>query len=95
MDPGSAAHSSTLRRARDDKAGADLSKFFEEVLEEGKKKSYPEDFEAFWKSYPVDPLMSKKTAGEVWRRRSAADRAAARDRADRLLKRGKYAERFS
>ena len=124
-------------------AGADVSGFFQEVLEERKKKPYPEDFENFWKSYPTDPLMSKKKAFEVWRRMSAADRAAAqsaipafreyvkrqvnyrvvhaqrylserryegfaskaapddgaiaaaRDRADRLLKRGKYAERFS
>jgi len=124
-------------------AGADMPGFFEQVLEEGKKKSYPEDFEAFWKSYPTDPLMSKKKAFEIWRRMSAGDRAAAqsaipafreyvkrqvnyrvvhaqrylserryegfaskaapddgaiaaaRDRADRLLKRGKYAERFS
>jgi len=124
-------------------AGADMPGFFEQVLEEGKKKSYPEDFEAFWKSYPTDPLMSKKKAFEIWRRMSASDRAAAqsaipafreyvkrqvnyrvvhaqrylserryegfgqspapgaeaiaqaRDRADRLLKRGKYAETFS
>ena len=111
-------------------------------MEEGKKKPYPEDFENFWKSYPTDPLMSKKKAFEMWRRMSAADRraaqaaipafrefikrqegyrtvhaqrylserryegfaaaaapdaaaiAAAKDRADRLLKRGKYAEKY-
>jgi len=129
-------------------AGADVSGFFQEVLEEKKNKpypptSYPKDFENFWKSYPTDPIMSKKKAAEIWRRMSAADRAAAqaavpafrvyakrqvnyrivhaqrylserryegfanaaapdaqaiaaaRDRADRLLKRGKYAETFS
>jgi len=124
-------------------AGADPSGLFEGIFpEEGKKKPYPQDFENFWKSYPVDPLMSKIKAYEVWRRMSAADRAAAqaaipafrdhvrkqinyrvvhaqrylserrfdgfaarpasnaetvaqaRDRADRLLKRGKYAEKY-
>ena len=128
-------------------AGADppdVSKgLLEGILEDQKKKpSYPEDFEAFWKSYPVDPLMSKIKAFDQWRRMSAADRAAAqaavpafrdyarrqinyrivhaqrylaerryegfagvpapdaeqvaaaKDRADRLLKRGKYAETY-
>ena len=100
------------------------------------------DFEGFWKSYPTDPLMSKKKAKEQWQRLSPDDRAAAlravpafrdlcaarvnyrpvhawrflaerrfdgfaapppvdaaklaeaKDRADRLMKRGKYAERY-
>src|SRR5258706_6760721 len=42
-------------------ADADPSGLFEGILpEQGKKKkSYPHDFEAFWTSYPTDPLMSK------------------------------------
>src|SRR5882757_9426958 len=44
-------------------AGADAA--FEGVFpEEGKKKSYPDDFQNFWKSYPTDPLMSKVKAFE-------------------------------
>jgi len=123
---------------------SDVSKgLLEGILEDQKKKpSYPEDFEVFWKSYPVDPLMSKIKAFDQWRRMGAADRAAAqaavpafrdyarrqinyrivhaqrylaerryegfagvpapdadqvaaaKDRADRLLKRGKYAETY-
>jgi hypothetical protein len=125
-------------------AGADPSGLFEGVFPaEGKKKSYPDDFQNFWKSYPTDPLMSKVKAFEQWRRLPPADRvaaqaalpafrefvakqvnyrtvhaqrylserrcegfasmaapdadavAAARDRADRLLKRGKYAENYA
>ena len=41
------------------------------------RKNYPEDFEAFWRAYPTDPLMSKSKALERWRRLSAEDRAAA------------------
>lgn len=123
-------------------AGADASDVFQQVLEEG-KLNYPASFEAFWQSYPTDPLMSKKKAYEQWRRLTLADRAAARascehfrdfcrghpsyrpvhawrflaerrfdgfaappapdpdavaeakDRADRLLRRGKYAPEMS
>jgi hypothetical protein len=42
-----------------------------------KAKTYPEDFEAFWRDYPIDALMSKIKAFEKWRRLAAADRAAA------------------
>jgi ribosomal protein L12E/L44/L45/RPP1/RPP2 len=41
------------------------------------RKSYPAEFEAFWRDYPVDPLMSKTKAFEKWRRLSPPDRAAA------------------
>ena len=41
------------------------------------KKTYPADFETFWRDYPTDPLMSKLKAYEKWRRLPAADRAAA------------------
>ena len=41
------------------------------------KKNYPEDFEAFWRAYPTDPLMSKLKAAEKWQRLAAEDRAAA------------------
>lgn len=123
-------------------AGADACDVFQKVLEEG-KLNYPSSFEAFWQSYPTDPLMSKKKAYEQWRRLTAADRGAARgacehfrdfcrahptyrpvhawrflserrfdgfaappppdahavaearDRADRLLRRGKYAPEMS
>ena len=108
----------------------------------GKKKTYPDDFETFWKSYPTDPLMSKAKAFDQWRRMTAADKcaaqaaipafrdfikrqinyrtvhaqrylserryegfaaqppvdaqalAASKDRADRLMKRGKYKETY-
>ena len=41
------------------------------------RKSCPEDFEAFWKSYPTDKLMSKSRALERWQRLAPADRARA------------------
>lgn len=45
----------------------------------GRKKriSYPEDFEAFWKSYPDTTNNSKSKALEEWRRLEADDREAA------------------
>ena len=39
--------------------------------------SYPADFEEFWKGYPTDANMSKKSAFDVWRRMSAEDRKLA------------------
>ncbi len=35
---------------------------------------YPADFEAAWKAYPTDRLMSKKKAGAAWSRLTAEDR---------------------
>ena len=58
-------------------AGADACDVFQKVLEEG-KLNYPASFEAFWQSYPTDPLMSKKKTYEQWRRLTRADCAAAR-----------------
>jgi len=45
---------------------------------EPKKDPYPEQFEAFWREYPTDPLMSKKKAHEQWRKLNQVDRDAAR-----------------
>ncbi len=42
-----------------------------------RKKSYPEDFEAFWRDYPIDALMSKMKTFEKWQRLTPMDRAAA------------------
>lgn len=39
--------------------------------------SYPPEFEEFWKGYPTDANMSKKSALDVWRRLSAEDRKLA------------------
>jgi hypothetical protein len=41
------------------------------------RKTYPEDFEAFWRDYPIDALMSKMKTFEKWQRLTAADRALA------------------
>ncbi|HJR56679.1 MAG TPA: YdaU family protein [Rhizomicrobium sp.] len=41
------------------------------------RRNYPEGFEAFWKAYPTDPIMSKLKAFEKWQRLAAPDRAAA------------------
>jgi hypothetical protein len=41
------------------------------------KKIYPPAFEAFWRDYPTDALMSKSKAFEKWARLGAEDRAAA------------------
>ena len=43
----------------------------------GLSKSYPEDFEAFWKAYPTDRNMPKKPAFRIWRRLSPEKRQAA------------------
>jgi hypothetical protein len=41
------------------------------------RKTYPEAFEAFWREYPTDPIMSKIRAFEKWRALGEDDRAAA------------------
>lgn len=41
------------------------------------RKTYPESFEAFWRDYPTDALMSKVKAFEKWQRLSPEDHAAA------------------
>ena len=41
------------------------------------RKSYPEDFEAFWKAFPTDPLMSKAEAAKAWEKLSDDDRQSA------------------
>jgi hypothetical protein len=41
------------------------------------KKNYTAEFEAFWRDYPTDALMSKSKAFEKWQRLSRPDRASA------------------
>lgn len=41
------------------------------------KRAYSDDFEAFWRAYPTDPLMSKAEAGKAWARLSVEDRGSA------------------
>ena len=41
------------------------------------RKPYPDDFEAFWRSYPTDPLMSKSEAARQWERLTPEDRLSA------------------
>jgi hypothetical protein len=65
-------------------------------------EEFPETFEAFWRDYPVEPIMSKTRAYGQWAALNAADQAAAhaalpafrahclRDPAYRVL----HAERF-
>jgi hypothetical protein len=52
----------------------------EEETEEMSDKSDPcdQDFQIFWKDYPTDALMSKKSALEQWEKLSRAEREAAR-----------------
>ena len=42
-----------------------------------KRNVYSEAFESFWRAYPTDPVMAKKTAGAEWAKLSEADRLAA------------------
>lgn len=42
-----------------------------------KRTGYPPDFEAFWKSYPTDPNMSKAEAGKAWAKLDTEDRKRA------------------
>lgn len=44
------------------------------AVKSGKAKSYPDAFEAFWKSYPRTPNMSKSKALVSWNKLSAVDR---------------------
>ena len=48
------------------------------------RKPIPRMFEAFWRDYPIDALMSKSKAFEKWRRLAVADRAAAHGGGARL-----------
>lgn len=41
------------------------------------KGTYPNDFEAFWKAYPTDRNMSKKSAFDVFKKLSASDKQSA------------------
>lgn len=41
------------------------------------RKPYPDDFEAFWKAYPTDKLMSKLDAGKAWAKLCPEDRLSA------------------
>lgn len=43
-----------------------------------KRFSYPEAFEDFWKAYPTTSNMSKKEAGDAWKKLDADDRAVCR-----------------
>jgi len=43
----------------------------------GKRNSYPDDFEGFWKAYPNTANNSKPKAGEQWAKLDADDREAA------------------
>lgn len=43
-----------------------------------KRNSYPPEFEEVWKTYPTDPLMSKKEAFDAWKKLDDADKAALR-----------------
>jgi len=47
------------------------------VSETGKRATYPEDFEQFWKAYPTDALMSKKKAAAEWKKLPSDKRAMA------------------
>ncbi len=49
----------------------------EEPKPKSKRRSYPEDFERFWRDYPTDANMSKSEAHDVWKRLSPEDRQAA------------------
>lgn len=42
------------------------------------RRTYPEAFEAFWRDYPTDELMSKKRTHEVWKKLAEHDQEAAR-----------------
>lgn len=49
----------------------------EEPKPKAKRRSYPEDFERFWRGYPTDANMSKIEAHDVWKRLDTEDRQAA------------------
>lgn len=44
-----------------------------------KPAPYPEDFETFWKAYPIDPGMSKREAAKQWDHLTDDDRRSAID----------------
>lgn len=55
-----------------------LSETDTEPKPEKRKTPYPEAFEAFWREYPTDALMSKKAAFAQWQRLDPESRDAAR-----------------
>ena len=44
------------------------------LAKKGSRKVYPADFEAAWKAYPTDKLMSKKKAAAAWAKLDAGER---------------------
>lgn len=44
------------------------------LVKKGSRKAYPADFEAAWKAYPTDKLMSKKAAAAAWSKLDADNR---------------------
>lgn len=43
----------------------------------GGRAAYPNDFEEFWKKYPTDSNMAKKTTLDIWKKLSGEDRSLA------------------
>lgn len=61
----------------DNKPNGLLSETSSDASPKRARKSYPDDFEAFWKAYPTDANMSKTEAWDAWRKLSEEDRKAA------------------
>lgn len=61
-----------------DPPAADTDLSMPEPQPEKRKRTYPERFEAFWRDYPTDALMSKLKAFEQWKRLSPEDQDAAK-----------------
>lgn len=70
----SESESESEKKEEPSSAPADLSKPLDRKKSD---KTYPEQFETFWRDYPTDPIMSKKKAHEYWAKLSAADKDAA------------------
>ncbi len=54
-----------------DKSDADVPKI------KRVRKTYPEEFESFWRDYPTDPIMSKSRSFAQWQKLAPEDQRAA------------------
>lgn len=63
-------HGQSQSQSQEDKATplSETSSDDGDVPIKRRRESYSPDFEAFWKAYPTDSLMSKKAASDAWKR---------------------------
>jgi uncharacterized protein YdaU (DUF1376 family) len=79
QEPKHSQISDVIKEAKGEDANASLSgtDVPDAAPKSRKKLPYPEAFEALWKAYPTDPLMSKKAACASWKKLTVEQRELA------------------